>query len=260
MRISSFFVPFFSLLAGAAGFYLRLMERWDVFVYDGRFWIPERNATVTILLIILTSVFLLLIAMFAISAARKHKAPRGFENAFGTDPISYPFMFTVIGLVWLSGTLMHFFNLRSTDSLQTIDIYFTVLSALSAISVAFFAIEMYQDARRKSTFALSVVPTIFACFWLILIYQANASNPSLLDYCYQSLAIITTALAFYYTSGFLYGKPAPGFSIFTYYASIFFCFVTMADNHPVSIRIIFASFIAINMIHSSMLLKNLRRK
>jgi len=258
MRISAFFIPFFSLLAGAAGFYLRLMERWDVF--DHRTGLPERGAGLTIALISFTIAFLVFILVFSISTSRRHKVPRGFENAFGTDPLTYPLIFTLIGVVWLAGTLMNFFELRSSGVLQSTDIYFTALSAMAAVSVALFAIEMYQDSRRKTTFALSIVPTLFMCFWLILIYRQNASNPVLLDYSYQCLAIIASALGFYFTSGFLYEKPAPGCAIFSYYTSIFFCFITLADNHPLSIRLIYAALIAVNIIHSSMLLRNLRKR
>ena len=119
---------------------------------------------------------------------------------------------------------------------------------------------MFQDSRRKAPFALSVVPTLFVCFWLILMYRQNASNPVLLDYIYKCLALVTSALSFYFTSGFLYGKPAPGKAIFTYFAAIYFCTVTLADDHPLSIKIIYFAMIAVNIVHSSMLLKNLKRK
>jgi len=258
MRISAFFVPFFALLAGVGGFYLRLSELWNVF--DARSGLPERGAATTIWLLALAAVYLLAIFIFALFASMKHKAPQGFENAFGTDPIAYPVLFILIGIAWLTGTMMYFFELNSSGTLEMIDIYFIALSALSAISTAVFAIEMYQDSRRKSPFALSIVPTVFMCFWLILLYRQNASNPVLLSYGYECLAIVFAALSFYFTSGFLYGKPAPGKSIFAYYAAIFFCLVTMADDHPVSIRVIYAAIIAASTIHSSMLIRNLESK
>jgi len=258
MRIAAFFMPLFALLAGAAGFFLRLTELMNVF--DTRTGLPERGATVTIMLIAVTGLFLVLVMLFSIRLSIKRRAPHGFENAFGTDPLTYPFSFVVIGLLWLGATVKHFIDVNATGTVPMAELYFVILSALSAISVAFFAVEMYQDPRRKTTFALSIVPTLFMCFWLVALYRQHASNPVLLSYGYQCLAIITSALGFYFTSGFVYNKPAPGKTLFFYFAAIFFCFVTLADDHVMTIKLIFSAIIAMNVVYSSKLLRHLRRK
>jgi len=258
MRISAFFMPFFTILAGAGGFYLRTSERLTVF--DPLTGLPVRNAAITFWLITLSVAFVISLIIFAIIASTRNKPPQGFENAFGTDPLAYPIIFTVLGIVWLVGTYMFYTDLSHLGAIATIDLCFIIFSAFAAISTTFFAIEMFQDSRRKAPYALSVVPTVFVCFWLILMYRQNASNPVLLDYVYKCLALVASALSFYYTSGFLYGKPAPGKAIFTYYAAIYFCIVTLADDHPLSIKIIYFALIVINTIHSSMLLRNLRKR
>ena len=258
MRISAFFLPFCAILAGIGGLHLRLSERLNVI--DTITGLPERNAPTTIWLIVLSLVFMLFILVFAIRVAVKHKALPGFENAFGTDPSAYPIIFIFIGVLWLVGTYLYFSYLNTNNAVTSIDIYFLIFSALSAVSVTFFAIEMYQDSRRIAPYALSIVPTVFMCFWLIFVYRQNASNPILLSYIYQSFAIIASALSFYFTSGFLYGKPAPGRAVLTYYAAIFFCIVTLADDHPLGVKLIFCALIAANLVHSTMLVKNLQRK
>ena len=258
MRISAFTVPFFVILAGVAGFFLRLSERLNVF--DAITGLPERNSATTYTLMILSAAVVLGVLLFAIRVAAKHKALPGFESAFGTDPFAYPVVFILIGIGWLVGTFLYFSSLNAYGEVVATDIIFLIFSALSAVSVTFFAIEMYQDSRRNAPYALSVVPTVFMCFWLIFVYRYNASNPVLLSYIYQSLAIIASALSFYFTSGFLYGKPAPGKAVFSYYAAIYFCIVTLADNHPIGITIIIFALIATNLVHSTMLLWNLQSK
>jgi len=258
MRISAIFMPFFAVVAGATGFYLRLLELWDVF--DELTGLPRRGAGITLALFIVSAVFLVVVIVFAIRAAVKHASPQGFEKAFGTDPLAYPLIFTLLGIAWLGATVKHFLDIYATGVLQATELAFLILSALSAISVAFFAVEMYQDPRRKARYALSVIPTLFSCFWLILVYRNNASNPVLLSYCYQCLAIITATLGFYFTSGFVYNKPAPGKAIFSYFAATYFCFITLADDHPISIKIIIAVLIAVNLAYASMLIRNLKWK
>ena len=258
MRISAVFVPFLAILTGVGGYFLRASELLNVF--DPLTGLPERGAATTFWLIVITALNLFIIAVFAIFAAARNKSPRGFENAFGTDPVFYPVIFTLSSIVWLVGTYMYFEHLRVEGALQTIEIYFVILSALAAICVALFAIEMFQDSRRKAQYALSIIPTIFLCFWLLLLYRFNASNPILLSFAYQCLAIVASALGFYFTSGFLYDKPAPGKAIVSYYASIYFCTITLADDHHLGLKLIFGAIIAISVIHMGMLLKNLQRK
>jgi len=258
MRVSAVFMPFFALLAGAAGFYLRLNELWNVF--DASTGLPERGASTTHVLIALSVVVLLLILAFAIRAGAKYKSPKGFENAFGTDPLIYPLAFSVIGIVWLGATVKYFLDLYASGGASTGEMCFSALSVLAAVSVAFFAIEMYQDPRRKVIYALSVVPTLFMCFWLILLYKRNAANPILLSYCYQCLAIISSTLSFYFISGYVYNKPASGKTVFVCFAAIYFCFVTLADTGDIAIKLIFAAIIAVNVFYSSMVIRNLRLK
>ena len=256
MRIAAFLVPFFALFAGAVGFYIRTQEQIHVFVAD----LPERGALITYLLVAVSLLYAVFAIVFSAFVFLRRQSPRGFENAFGTDPLSYPFSFGLIGIAWLCATIMYFFELRSHGQVPLVYIYFSVLSALSAISVSYFAIEMYQEPRRKSVFALSLIPTLFMCFWLVLLYRQNASNPILLSYAYYCLAIITSALGFYFTSGFVYRKPSPPKTIFFYMLAIYFCFVTLADNHNMMINIIFGAILAMNVIYLSKLIRQLRYK
>ena len=258
MRISSIFVPFFTFMAGATGFYLRLLELMNAFEeYTG---LPRRGAVSTYVLIAFSAVFLIIAFIFSLRATMKHKAPDGFENAFGTEPVTYPIAFSLVGALWFVATGKQYLDLNKAGPIPTTDLIFLIMSLLAAVSVAFFAIEVFQDPRHKSKFALSVIPSLFACYWLVIVYRQNASNPVLLSYCYQCLAIIASALGFYFTSGFVFNKPAPGKSIFFYSAAVYFCAVTLADNHPISIKLIFFSIIAINILHLSMLIKNLQWK
>jgi len=258
MRITAFFAPFIVILAGICGFYLRVSELLNAF--DINTGLPEKNSATTMWLAGLSAVFVLFVIIFAIKTASKHKSLTGFENAFGTDPLAYPIIFIVVGILWIAGTYFYYSYISLRNIVSTYDIIFVVFSAISAISVTLFAIEMYQDSRRKISFALSVVPTAFMCFWLIFMYSSNASNPVLLSYIYQCLAIVASALSFYFTAGFLYGKPAPGKSIVAYYTAIYFGIVTLADNHDMGIKVIFFTLIVVNLVHSTMLIRNLQRK
>jgi len=258
MRIAAYVVPFFAIIAGVAGFNLRVSEL--MYVFNVTTGLPYRNAVTTVWLVSLTVLFLFCIIVFAAKAAAKHMALPGFESAFGTDPFIYPLLFVLVGITWVIGTFMYFSFLNTHNSVTLNDIYYIAFSIIAAVSTVFFAIEMYKDSRRNAAYVLSVIPTVFMCFWLIFLYMHNASNPVLLSYVYQCFAIVASALCFYFTSGFLYGKPAPGRAIVAYYSSVYFCFVSLADNIPTGIKVVYCSIIAVNLIHATMLIRNLQRK
>ena len=258
MRISAFLMPLFSILAGIAGFLFRRSEHLNVI--DAISGLPIRGAGETFGLFAYSLIFIAIVLVFSIIASIKHKALQGFESAFGTDPIAYPVIFVLIGMLWIAGTYLYVINLASNRDIAVDDIMFITFSTLSAVSVTFFAIEMYQDSRRNAPYALSVVPTLFLCFWLVMVFRENATNPVLISYSYQSLAIVFSALGFYFTAGFLYGKPAPGRAIFAYNLAIFFGIITLADDHPFGIVLLIYAIIAAHVVYSVMLIKNLQRK
>ena len=258
MRISAILVPFFALLTGAAGYYLRMLELWNIF--ETETGLPRTGAVITYLLIGLAIAYLFIMLLYSLHTRRGFSSPRGFKNAFGAEPVTYPFVFSLVGAIWLIATIISFISMNAQGDILTAELFFFILSALSAISVSLFAIEIYLDSHRKSKLVLSIVPTLFMCFWLIRVYSENASNPILLSYCYQCLAIISATLGFYFTSGFVYNRSALAKTIFAYCTAIFFCFVTLADEHTTGIKLIFFCIIVINAINLSMLIKNMQIK
>ena len=258
MRRLSVLMPLLALVAGAAGSYLRWQELINVF--DINTGLPEPRAGITISLFALAAVLLIICAVFALRTGAKYLSRQGFDNAFGTESLAYPFVFTLLGVVWLGATVKYYIDMNASSLVTASTLYFTILSGFAAISALLFAIEVYQDPRRKTAMVLCVVPILFMCYWLVLLYKQYATNPVLLSYCYFALAIMTATLSFYYTAGFVYNKPAPGKAAFIYLASVFFCMVTLADEHPVSIKLILAAVTAMNAVHSSMLIRNLQKK
>ena len=256
MRKFAVIMPGFALIAGVFGFILRRRELETVF--DAVTGLPERGAGVTLGLIMLSVAVLVIGLIFSIAAKVKYDSPQGFENAFGTHSVAYPLFFLVIGLLWLAAAVLHFFNRDYTETVA--ELYFSVLAGLAAISSIFFAVEVYKNPGRKLKLGLSVVPTLFTCFWLILLYRRNASNPVLLTYVYHCLALIAATVSFYLYAGFVFNKSAPGKTIFFCAASIFFCTVTLADEHALWARVILAVIIAVNFVNGAMLIKNLERR
>jgi len=252
-------MPLLTLLFGIVGYNLRVLEHRNVF--DPITGLPERGATTTHMLFALTALFLLVTFLFVLFSILRNKSSKKFGLAFGTDKLYYPFVVTVIGAAWAIGALVYFFELRSYyDALDTIDIIFIISSGVAACSVIIFAYEIFGETERRTPYKLSVIPILFMCFWLVLMYRDNASNPVLLGYVYQILAIAFASLAFYCTACFVYGKSVPGKAIFSYFSAIYFCTITLADGHPVGINIILVAVIAFCFFYASRLIRSMERK
>ena len=258
MRKYAIAMPLLALLAGALGYYLRHLEL--MLVFDSITGLPQQGAIISFALIWSSMAFMLVSILFAFRVKIGYSTMEGFENAFGTEPLAYPMLFLLIGIAWFGATVWHLSSVNALGTIPASQFVFSVLSAMSAISVALFAIEVYQDPQGTSKQALSAVPVIFLCYWLIFLYRQNASNPIILSYSYQCLAIIASTLGFYFTSGFVFGRAAPSKALLSFLAAIYFDFITLADNHSGSIKIILILMIAINVIYSTMLIANLQRK
>ena len=257
MKLFAFVMPFFAVLTGALGCYFRKQELLYAFESNG---FPMRNAVQSTNLITLSAAVLLVFFLFSLISAIKRKSFEGYENVFGTETLAYPVAFLLIGLVWFGATVKYSYDLFSSGAQTASGLYFLVLSALASVSTVMFSIMVYQDPQLKGRIAFSIVPVVFLCFWLILMYRQNASNPFLLGYIYMLLAIMLSALSFYFAAGYAYNKSAPGKTLLCSLAATYFCFVTLADAHDISVKIILVAILASNVTYSSSLIRGLQRK
>jgi hypothetical protein len=258
MRISSFVIPFFVLLAGIIGFMLRLMELSQVF--DAVTGFPERGAPISMALIGFSGLIVIAAIFFAIFVVVRNTAQIDFDNAFGTDTFLFPAIYIAVGTVWLVASIIYYFTHNAMEDARIVDLIFSILSSVSAISIIFFAVEAFKDPRRKVISTLSLISTLFMCFWLMIIYRENASNPILLSYAYICLSVVFVALGFYFSSSISFGKPIIGKPIVCYAAAAYFCIVTLADDHPMSIKLIIGALAFLSLFNLSCLVRNLQRK
>jgi len=252
-------MPLAALLFGIVGYNLRVLEHRDVF--DSVTGLPMRGAMTTQMLFALTALFIVVTFLFVLFAILRNNSSRKFGLAYGTDKLYYPFVVTVFGIAWAVGTLLYFFELNSRyDALGVLDIIFLISSGISACSVTVFAYEIFGETERKTPYRLSVIPILFMCFWLVLVYRDNASNPVLLGYVYLILAVVFATLSFYCMACSVYGKSVPGKAIISYFSTIYFCMITLADGHSVGINIILVAIIALCLFYAWKLIGHMEKK
>ena len=254
MRKFAAAMPILALVAGVIGFFLRRRELATVF--DDVTGLAQRSAPVSLALIGLVAAAVIIFLVFSITAFGGKAARGQMSSLRHTGPINLAVLL-VLGAAWLVSAVMYYLNIRAAGEFPMVETYFAALSALSGLSVAALAFAEYRSERGSVRLLLSVIPALFMCFWLVLLYKQNAANPVLLSYCYQCLAILTSALSFYFAAGYVFGKAAPGKTIFSFLITIFFCCIALADNLATELKAVFAIVIIMQLLNSMMLIKKL---
>ena len=257
MRISALVMPLSTLFLGLIGFSLRLTERRYVFdVLD----LPERGAVTTHLLFVATAIFITMAFAFCQVALLKHRSLQRFDLAFGTNTIFYPFATLIVGILWAIGTSAYFAELHNFELMNFNNGLFIFLSVFSIFAVVVFPVQIFQDTVRKQSYAICMIPVVFLGHWLIVIYSENLTNPILLSYAYQIVAIVSAILSFFFTAYFLYRKPVSGVAVMSYLFTIYFGMVILADGLPMGMNLIIIAIVIHSLVHSFMLINSLVSK
>lgn len=256
MRKSAVVLPLLALIAGAAGFLLRFLEVNSEFETTTGFAV--RDGQTGFILIVLSAAVAVLAAAGGFLFSSRKKADNEYGRAFSPKSFVYIGASMLLGFVWLAANVLYFLSLRNNNAVTIIDLIFIFLAALSAFSVIFLARGAYKGQGGTEMLLFSVIPSIFFCFWLIVLYKNNAANPVLLSYCYQALAIAAAALSCYFSAGFVFGKAVTGRMLFSFLLTIYFCAVVLADNIGLPLKIFFAVTMVIQFMNTVVFIRNLK--
>ena len=253
MRKNAFVFPLSALVLGLAGGLLRQRELNTVF--DPVTGLAKRGAPVTIMLCALSVAAIIIYLVTSYIISRKYAAHKDYSLAFTPAKVPSLSVLVIAGLLWLAASVKIYLDVGV--GVPTVDLIFCGFSALSAVSVIALAFLAFKSSKGPGLLFFSVIPSLFLCLWLILLYKQNAANPVRLDYCYQCLAIAAAILSFYFSAGCFFGKSSAGKTIFSYMITIFFGIIALFDSFPIAMKGIFAAILAITLIFSTPYIANL---
>ena len=84
--------------------------------------------------------------------------------------------------------------------------------------------------------ALSVLPVLFFCLWLVVFYKENAANPILWSYGMEILAIAMCLLAVFRLSAYLFYRAKPRRAIFACMLALITSLATLTDSVSLGAR------------------------
>ena len=256
MRRFAFVMPFIALILGIGALFLRYTEINTVF--DATTGLPEQNALVTLILIGVSVVVILMAVIFGIVVAKKYDANTEYTRAFSPSGLLYLGVFFILGLGLIAAAVMYYLDQR--EVMVLLDMFFAAFAVLTGVSLIFLARSAYKGRGGSELCVFGVIPVFFMCIWLILTYKQHASDPVILDYAYECVAASAAALSFYFGAGYIFKKPKPGKTVFSYLLTIFFCTLVLADDMLLPVKIFLGVIIIAQFINCIEFIRNLKKK
>lgn len=117
--------------------------------------------------------------------------------------------------------------------LSSLGLVFNLLLAIFAFVCALCLLSFADGANGKNPRnggAAVIAVVFFFCYRLIATYKAFASDPVIWHYAIQILAVSAVLLAFYYVSGFAYGRPRMISTLYFCLLGAFLSIISIADS------------------------------
>ena len=236
---NSWVAPVLALAAGTGGAVLRKVELATAFEEGSG--LPVADAPATVGLAVLSVAIVTAAAVFAALAVKKDKTPGTYHKAFYNHSF-LSFMFSAFFGAVVSAASAVFFLRPSGIGISGVPfIIFSIFAVLAGLSIIMLAMNGFTQKKSPGTVLFAVIPPVFFCFWLAVMYRDYAACPTIIEYCYRCLAIAFCALAFYYAAGYAFGRAKPKMTVTMHLVAIFFICVTLADNWPLVQQLLLAA-------------------
>jgi len=256
MRKTAVVLPFAALALGAAGFFLRRAELAAAFEPSG---FAKPHEPLTIALAALTVLVIVLSAAAAAVIRGRYQAEPKFERAYRMGAVTLLMGF-LSGLAFLAGAAARSLELFRAGDVSTHQYIFIALGAISGFALLFLTRAAFTGRFAGGLSYVSVGPTLFFCFWLILIYRENAANPVLLSYAYLVLAACACAFLFYIWAGYAFGKAYTGKTAFGHLAAVYFTALVQAEEMPLWARLFFGASLVFAFFTGARFFGNLKQR
>ena len=118
----------------------------------------------------------------------------------------------------------------------------TIIFALFAIASGAAFIWLPANGGKKggdpTTGVFAVIPALMFSLWLIAGFRTKATEPELLDFCYEVLATAAMAFAVYCAAGYAFKVNKPGRCVFSALAALFFGITSLGSNMILPLKLV----------------------
>lgn len=230
--------PFLALVFGAAGYILRARQLSEAVDPDTGLLLLNHPATYALLGLTAGAALVLLILCLSVS-----NEAQNWYSAFHADSL-LPQLFSYAGAIGfgvstaLIGHLLFLSGLPQSLLAMPFQSFFGLLMLFACLAAFFITV---RNGDSGSSSLAPLLPGFTCCVWLVLTYHGNASNPSVLAFAWQLLAVISACMAWYYTSGFAFQHPHPRRTAFFSLLTVSLCVTAIADRTELYQQVLLAA-------------------
>ena len=224
MKKNALILTIITVVAGAAAFILRRRELATVFRADG---LAERGAPVSIALLVLCALAVVVLIVLSLKLTGASTVAGGYTEVFHVGGMFPTVVSALLGVAMIAAAFLNYRSAAVGGTRAVVEGAVGILAALAGIGAFALAV----NARKKSGGCAlpAVLVTLFVCFFILVTYKKKASDPVLLNYMYDFIALCLSALATLFIAGFAFERPAPKKTLWMSYVAAFFCFIGAAD-------------------------------
>ena len=225
MKKNALILTIFTVIAGLIAFFLRRRELATVFEPDG---LARRGAPVSIILLVLCVLAVIVLIALSVKAASGRGVKGGYAEVFHVGGLVPTVISALLGIAMIAAAFLNYRSAAVGGTRAVVEGALGILAALAGVGGFALAV----NARRKSGGCAlpAVLVTLFVCFFILVTYKKRASDPVLLSYMYDFVALCLSALATLFIAGFAFDRAAPGKTLWMSSAAAFFCFIGAADS------------------------------
>ena len=224
MRKDSILLIVTAAVGGAFGFFARWLQLSSAL--DAETGLMRSGAAASRILIALCIVVAAVQLLYTLRLKARLAETPGLEF-FAHGSAVYRFFCAAMGLLTVvGGILMLIASLRG--SIGMLYFFLSLLAVFAGLCMA--ALSLSATAGVASRCLCCTVPVLFFCFWLIVVYKSNASNPVIWSFCMPLLAIAANVLGWFYVAGLAYDKPKRPLLLFFCQLAPFLSILSLADS------------------------------
>ena len=239
-------------MSGVFGFILRRSQLVRAFEPDTGLVVSGSPSTIAFMLYI--ALVFAAAVLLSVFIRRSYTARRSFHEAYAPTGAAYLAVAGVIAaaLVFGGGSLA-----IRTQSAQRLDFIAAVGTVLSGLCIFGLAMEQYRKRDFKASLLYAVIPELTFAFWMFITYRTYQTNPIRFYYAFRFIAPAAAAVAFYFQTAAVYGRPTPSRLVLSHVSAIFFLAVACADAVDLERLIIFGALFVYFTVNLARALANL---
>ena len=240
-------------VGGAIGLFIRWLQNTAIF--EAETGLAQRNAPISWVLILFCAA--IAITQLVLSLRLRYcRMETEYIPAFASRGPVFPSLCAVLGCLTAVGGLICLLG-AFTSPYGVLLFILALLAVFTGLAMVWLAL---RGSRGGAAACLcTTVPVLFYCFWLIVSYKENSSDPALWAYCVEILALALQALAWFFVAGYAYGRAKPIKTLFFCQLAAFVNIIAMADARSVGRQLLLLCPALFLLAMAVQLVRNLRR-